>query len=194
MPTERRSQVTDVRALRALANPVRYRIFSHLMTFGAQTASECAAVVGATPSNCSYHLRELARFGLVERVDDGAGDGRERPWRTTATGFSYEVAEADRGDPAAVRANLALVHAGIDDDARLAHEAADRHETLPPPWQRADRSATYGLRVTPDEMIALGSAIDALIRPYIGLTRDDPPSDAAPVHVVFRAFPVTAAT
>ena len=136
MPTERRRQVTDVRALRALANPVRYRIFSHLMTFGSQTASECAAVVGATPSNCSYHLRELARFGLVERVDDGAGDGRERPWRTTATGFSYDVAEADRGDPAAVRANLALVHAGIDDDARLAHEAADRHETLSPAWQR----------------------------------------------------------
>ena len=95
MPTERRRQVTDVRALRALANPVRYRIFGHLMAFGSQTASECAAVVGATPSNCSYHLRELARFGLVERVDDGAGDGdgRERPWRPTATGFSYQVAE-----------------------------------------------------------------------------------------------------
>ncbi len=93
MPTERRRQVTDVRALRALANPVRYRIFGHLMAFGSQTASECAAVVGATPSNCSYHLRELARFGLVERVDDGAADGRERPWRTTATGFSYPAAE-----------------------------------------------------------------------------------------------------
>ena len=125
MPTERRRQVTDVRALRALANPVRYRIFGHLMAFGSQTASECAAVVGATPSNCSYHLRELARFGLVERVDDGAGDGdgRERRWRPTATGFSYQVAEADRADPSARRANLALQHAGIDDDATLAHEA-----------------------------------------------------------------------
>ena len=38
------------------------------MALGAQTASECAAVVGASPSNCSYHLRELERFGLVERV------------------------------------------------------------------------------------------------------------------------------
>ena len=57
MPTERRRQVTDVQALRALANPVRYRIFGNLMALGPQTASECAAVVGATPSNCSYHLR-----------------------------------------------------------------------------------------------------------------------------------------
>ena len=192
MPTERRRQVTDVRALRALANPVRYRIFAHLMAFGAQTASECAAVVGATPSNCSYHLRELARFGLVERVDDGVGDGRERPWRTTATGFSYQVAEADRGDPLARRANLALQHAGIDDDAALAHEAADRHEALSQAWQQAAGSATYGLRITPDELVALGTAIDALIRPFIGLTRDEAPRDAEPVHVVFRAFPLPA--
>jgi DNA-binding MarR family transcriptional regulator len=187
MPTERRRQVTDVRALRALANPVRYRIFGHLMTFGSQTASECAAVVGATPSNCSYHLRELARFGLVERVDDGAADGRERPWRTTATGFSYP--EAHRGDPAGRRASLALQHAGIDDDAALAHEAVERRETLSPAWQQAEGSATYGLRITPDEMVALGRAVDALIRPFIGLTRDDPPPDAEPVHVLFRAFP-----
>lgn len=194
MPTERRRQVTDVRALRALANPVRYRIFGHLMAFGSQTASECAAVVGATPSNCSYHLRELARFGLVERVDDGAGDGdgRERRWRPTATGFSYQVAEADRADPSARRANLALQHAGIDDDATLAHEAAERHETLSPAWQQAESSATYGLRVTPDELVALGTAIDALLRPFIGLTRDAPPPAAEPVHVVFRAFPLPA--
>lgn len=193
MPNERRRQVTDVRALRALANPVRYRIFGHLMAFGAQTASECAVVVGATPSNCSYHLRELARFGLVERVDDGAGDGRERPWRPTATGFSYQVGEADRADPSARRANLALQHAGIDDDAALAHEATDRHESLSPPWQQAEASATYGLRITADELVALGTAIDTLIRPFIGLTRDDPPPDAEPVHVSFRAFtrPVT---
>ena len=188
MPNESRRQVTDVRALRALANPVRYRIFGHLMAVGAQTASACAAVVGATPSNCSYHLRELARYGLVERVDDGAGDGRERPWRPAATGFSYQVAEADRSDPAARRADLALVHAGIDDDAALAHEAADRRDSLDPAWLQAERSATYGLRITHDELGALGQAVDALIRPYIGLTRDDPPAGAEPVHVSFRAF------
>ena len=195
MPTERRRQVTDVRALRALANPVRYRIFGHLMALGPQTASECAAVVGATPSNCSYHLRELARFGLVERVDagPGEGDGRERRWRPTATGFSYQVAEADRADPSARRANLALQHAGIDDDAALAHAAADRHESLSGTWQQAAGSATYGLRITADELVSLGTAIDALIRPFIGLTRDDPPPDAEAVHVLFRAFhlPVT---
>ena len=138
MPTERRRQVTDVRALRALANPVRYRIFGHLMAFGSQTASECAAVVGATPSNCSYHLRELARFGLVERVDDGAADGRERPWRPTATGFSYQRSGGGSCRSGGPSREPALLHAGIDDDAALAHEAAERHDALSPAWQQAD--------------------------------------------------------
>ena len=87
MPIAQRRQVTDVRALRGLANPIRYRLLGHLLALGAQTASECAAAVGASPSNCSYHLRELERFGLIERapVEPGA-DGRDRPWRPAATG------------------------------------------------------------------------------------------------------------
>src|ERR1700712_2452771 len=84
---EERRQVTDARALRALAHPLRLALLNHLMAFGAQTASQCAQVVGSTASNCSYHLRSLARFGLVESVDPI--DGRERPWRSTATGLQF---------------------------------------------------------------------------------------------------------
>lgn len=174
--------------MRALANPVRYRILGHLMATGAQTASECAAAVGATPSNCSYHLRELARYGLVARVASSADDGRERPWRPTATGHQYRVADEALDDPAAQLANRRLGHAGIDDDAALAHAAVDRHDDLDEPWRDAEAMATYGLRVSSDELAALVAAVDALIRPYIALTRDDPPADARPVHVGFHAF------
>src|SRR5204863_3922709 len=131
MATESRKLVTDVGALRALANPVRYRILGQLMALGPQTASECADVVGATASNCSYHLRELERYGLVERVDGPAGDARERPWRATATGFSYDLPEDRRSDPAAAVANRQLIHAGIADAADLTHAAADAHAALP---------------------------------------------------------------
>lgn len=188
MPQERRRQVTDVRAMRALANPVRYRIFGHLMAVGPQTASQCADAVGATPSNCSYHLRELGRFGLVERVDDGSEDGRERPWRTGATGFSFQAAAEAQGDPAARAASRRLVHLGIDDEAALAHAATDEQELLPDEWQRASIMATYGLRIAPEELRALGAAVDALIRPFIGQTRADVPQHARAVNVTFRAF------
>ncbi len=204
MPQERRTQVSDVRALRALANPVRYRILGHLMSAGAQTASECAAVVGASPSNCSYHLRELARYGLVERVggegaiagaggartDRSGADGRDRPWRPTATGLRTGPApDADpASDPVAALAHRRLLHLGIDDDAALAHAAAERNDDQPVDWRRAETLSTFGLLVTADELVELTTAVDAILRPYIGLTRDDAPPEAERVHVIFDAF------
>lgn len=188
MAPETRRQITDLRALRALADPIRYRILGHLMAVGPQTASQCAAIVGATASNCSYHLRELERYGLVERVAAGDGDGRERPWRPTATGFSYGLPEEEQTDPVAARVARQLLHAGVDDEAGLAHAAIERHDAWPPAWQQAETMATYGLLIDPAELIALTTAIDALIRPYIGLTREDAPAEARPVHVGFSAF------
>ena len=187
-----RRHVHDVRTMRALANPIRYRLFGHLMAVGPQTASECAEVVGASPSNCSYHLRELARFGLVERVRSGkrtgAADGRDRPWRPTATGFSFGPVDGVFGAGVEGVASRHLVHAGIDQDAALAHAAVDAHDEQPAAWQKAETIATYGLRVTAAELIALTTAVDAVLRPFIGLTRADAPDDARPVHVVFEAF------
>jgi DNA-binding transcriptional ArsR family regulator len=188
MPAEQRRHVTNLRVLRAMANPVRYRIFSHLMAAGAQTASECAEVVGASASNCSYHLRELERFGLVERVPDAAGDGRERPWRTIGTGFSFHPADSQRDDPAARLASSQLLHLGIDDDAALAHAAADAHDHLPEAWRDAESMSSYGIHVTPAELRTIAAAVDAAIRPYIALTREDAPADAESVHVAFQAF------
>jgi hypothetical protein len=48
--------------------------------------------------------------------------------------------------------------------------------------------ASYSLRLTADELAGLVQALDAAIRPYIGLTRADPPSDAQPVHLDLKAF------
>ena len=191
MAEERRIQITDVRVLRALANPIRYRILGHLMSSGAQTASECAEIVGASPSNCSYHLRELQRFGLVERAarDDTDRDGRDRPWRPTVTGYGTGPADvAADPDPAAMVAARALSHLGIDDNAALAHAAIDAHAEQPAAWQLAEVLSTYGLLVSADELTTLSAAVDGLLRPYIGLTRSDAPADAERVHVVFDAF------
>jgi DNA-binding transcriptional ArsR family regulator len=189
MPIEQRRQVTDVRALRGLANPIRYRLLGHLMALGAQTASECAAAVGATPSNCSYHLRELERFGLVERAPAAPGaDGRDRPWRPAATGLSYGRTDGEGGTPVEAALSRRLLHAGIDHDAELAHRAALAHDDQPIEWQAAETISTYGLLVTAAELRAITTAIDAIVRPWIGLTRNDVPTDARPVHLVLEAF------
>ncbi|MFI6978846.1 ArsR/SmtB family transcription factor [Embleya sp. NPDC050154] len=188
MAPEARRRIGDADTLRALAGPVRQRLLTHLMTFGPQTATQCASVVEATPSNCSYHLRELARYGLVERVEASAGDARERLWRATVTGLIYDPPTDADADPVVALARREVAHVRIDNDAALAHAAVDRHEELPPHWRDAETMAGYGLRVTAAELAELTAAIDALLRPYIAPTREDAPEDARVVHLGLTAL------
>src|SRR5436190_16165765 len=89
--------IRDPRALRALAHPVRLAILERLQGEGPATATTVGEVVGISPSAASYHLRSLARFGLV--VDAGGGAGRNRPWRAVGSGFMFEP--TDHEGPAA---------------------------------------------------------------------------------------------
>lgn len=181
---ENRRRITDAKALRALAHPLRVALLNHLMAYGPLTASECAEAVGSTASNCSWHLRNLALYQLVERVE--SSDGRQRPWRAAATGFDYGDLEAG---PAARAANQALSTLWLDEDHRLAREYLRRHDQLDDAWRRVGGLSNYELRMSPEELGRLRDALDALIRPYIGLTRDDPPPHAQPVHLSLLAFP-----
>jgi DNA-binding transcriptional ArsR family regulator len=69
-----------------MAHPLRVALLYQLNALGSRTASQCAQALGETPANCSYHLRQLAKAGLVAR--DEPGNGRERPWRPVCTGLS----------------------------------------------------------------------------------------------------------
>ena len=168
--------------LSALAHPVRLDVLNFLASAGPATASACARAVGDNPSNCSYHLRVLARHGLVEPED--ASDGRERPWRATITGFSVETEDQASASPA----GAALLAASLQLDQRLARDYLAGREDVPPQWRAADAYAAYTLRATPDELAELVERLDALIRPLIAATRADAPADAELVHVGLQAF------
>ena len=187
---ERRVEITDLRVLAALAHPVRVQLLNYLLGTGQHTATQCAVVTEASPSACSYHLRQMERFGLVERVPAEANvkpDGRQRVWRATATGISFGGAPStDR--PAVRSARHALSVLSIDEAARLAKRYLTHADTLDAPWQDAAAFATYGAAMTADELRDLTAAIDALVRPFIGVTRVDPPDGSQIVHVTLQAF------
>jgi DNA-binding transcriptional ArsR family regulator len=179
-----RKRIDDVELLRALAHPLRSALLNHLTAVGPRTASECAEAVGSTASNCSWHLRQLAQYGLVERTD--AEDGRERPWRARQVGL--EMGEpAD--DPARRAAQLGVLGAGLSNEQELTQRYLDSLDDLDPAWRAAAGLSAYALRVTPEELTRLTQAIDALLRPYVAPIRTDAPADARPVHVGLRAFP-----
>jgi predicted ArsR family transcriptional regulator len=182
LPKPRR--VRDVDALKALAHPLRTALLGHLLSTGPRTASECAETVGSSASNCSYHLRQLAKFGFVERAD--TSDGRERPWRATEVGFEFGAFD---DDPAVRTAQDALLAHGLTEDNRLMQAFLDRQSELPREWLLAAAHHGYALQVTPEELTGLLEQVDDLLRPYVVPVREDAPEGSAPVHLGIRAFP-----
>ena len=187
MAKEQRATISEPEAMAALTHQVRLDLLTHLMASGPATASQCARAVGDTPSNCSYHLRVLAKYGLVG--PDESSDGRERPWRALVTGFSVEGARDEPDSPRAKGA-AALLALQVQRDQRLLRDYLGRRDRVAPRWRAADGYSTYTLRMTPAELSALGDALDALIRPYLSATREDPPRGTGLVHLGLHAFPV----
>ena len=86
-----------------------------------------------------------------------------------------------------------LQHAGIDDDARPCPRGRRSTRSVGPGLAagRGIRPPT-GSGSRPTSSSRSVTAIDALIRPFIGLTRDDPPPGrTSPCTSSFRAFPLT---
>lgn len=180
--TERR-KVRDVELMSALAHPLRAGLLRYLMAVGPRTASECAEAVGSTASNCSWHLRQLARFGLVE--PDDAADGRQRPWRAAVVGLELGSLAAD---PAMRTAQLAVLGASLADEQELTQRFLDRSDEVDPQWRDTGALDTYSLRITAGELADLAAKVEDLIRPYLSTIRTDAPPDARAVHAGFRAF------
>lgn len=182
------ARITDPRVMRAMAHPARIAIIEHLGSTGAVvTATECADLVGLSPSATSYHLRELARYGLVEQAPS-RGDGRERVWRSTTTSFSVQ---GDLDEPETRASQQKLVDVYLNRDfARLREWMAGMHEESKE-WQDASTLMGPMLLLTAEELTEVNKRIGELLDPYRRRERmDDAPAEARPVAVHYAAFPV----
>src|SRR6478736_8334162 len=85
MPYPSRSQaVHDPKMLRAIAHPVRNRILTELNATGPMRAADLARELDLPANQMSFHLRQLAKYGLVEEDPEAARDKRDRVWRPTS--------------------------------------------------------------------------------------------------------------
>src|ERR1700689_2447577 len=90
------TRLEGAKALRAYAHPVRMKLILALRTRGPLTATQAGRLLGESSGTCSFHLRQLAKYGLVEET--GGGTGREKPWRGSTTSTA--------GDSTAVKPQL----------------------------------------------------------------------------------------
>lgn len=92
------SDNTGLVPLRALANPLRLRIVS-LLTGVAMSATEVAEELGIAHASASYHLRQLAAAGFLQRVEDVKDPATPARRGRARLLYQYDPASAHRLDP-----------------------------------------------------------------------------------------------
>ncbi len=71
----------DPRILRAIAHPLRATLLYELFARGTANATILAEAVDQPVNSVSFHLRQLAKYGLIEEATDVGSDARQRWWR-----------------------------------------------------------------------------------------------------------------
>jgi len=182
-------KLTDARAMRALAHPLRIELFERLAIEGSATASDLAPLVGSTPSNCSFHLRTLAEAGFIERVPGHTG--RQRPWR--AVDIRQRWDEPDGDDEELAGAATALDSSFREWEFERIRQAAARKN--PPEWRGKLGTTGATLYLTPEEAREVNDRISDLVNEYVQRWDhpDQRPASGRPVRLYTTSYLVHSA-
>lgn len=156
------TRLTDPKALRALAHPIRLALVGQLRVHGQLTATQAGELLGESSGSCSFHLRQLAKYGLVEEA--GGGQGRERPWRATAMFTSWpEGAEDPKVEAAADLLRGVVTDLYLAGLARWQEAVPDE----PPEWQQAAEFGDTVVYLTADELADLSRRMREMVEAYL---------------------------
>ncbi len=180
-------QLTDPRALRAVAHPTRLKLMALLRRLGPLTATQAGVRIEESPASCSFHLRQLAKWGMVEEA--GGGRGRERPWRATSTGHEWPAhgpsGEVDEAGEVLTRVVVQRWWEETMDWIERRRE--DSHE-----WSEAAVLGDRMLFLTADELVEVERQVAALLEPYMRRIAEPEtrPPDARAVTFIQLGFPI----
>lgn len=176
--------VRDAEGLRALSHPTRQRLLAELVTAGHGRAADLAQLTGQAANAVSFHLRTLARAGLIEEAPELARDRRDRVWRPVADSFTV--------DPATVGfTTLFRPYANLIRDNLARGAAAGGQPELAEP----DRSLMLASAIaTPAQVEDLATRLTALIQEWttdtVAAARDEPGAAGRQVYrLVWAAGP-----
>jgi Helix-turn-helix domain len=190
---DRGLNLTDPKAIRALAHPVRWALLEALGQAGTLTATQASEMLGESPANCAFHLRTLAKYGFVEEA--GGGKGRERPWRQSYDRMSWR-ARVD--DPQTSQAAEALDQVWLERSMGRARHSLTSTSRWPEGLEDSLGATTTRLYVTAEEANQLYTEIQEAFQQFVGTQnrfreRRDPslrPAGAIPVEFVLMGYPV----
>lgn len=184
--SRRTLRLTDPRAMRALAHPLRLRLLGELRMRGPQSVGMLSQVVDEAPASVSYHLGTLSSYGFVEEAPDLARDRRERWWKAAHAVTSWEPIDA-LDDPEKRAASdvlrRAILHRYLDSLERYLESEA----TLDRTWVKGTSSSDSHYYLTAAELLELRADLEQLTERWAERSDADRP-DAKPVSLIYHAF------
>jgi DNA-binding transcriptional ArsR family regulator len=180
-------ELTDPKSMRALTHPVRLALLEVLALEGPLTATQAGELIGESPTTCSFHFRQLAKYGFVEEA--GGGAGRQRPWKIVHLGLHFNDANDDPElNVAAKSLERMIFERGF---ARLQH-FFDVKSNFPKAWQEASDSSEVILFATPKELQEVNADLLGILSRFHDRIEDKSlrPADSLPVEVLLFSYPV----
>jgi len=181
-------QISDAQTMRALSHPVRIAILETLSVEGPMTATEVGERIAESPTTCSFHLRQLAKYGFVEEA--GGGKGRARPWRMK----TLNIAIRGHGDPEAELAADVLAGMFVERQRDRYQTWQDTKAAYSSEWREAAGESEYVIYLTAAELKQLRDEVSELVYPRFEERFTDPsrrPPGAAPVEMVLFSYPLS---
>lgn len=182
--------LADLADLRALAHPVRLDLLDALLK-GPLTATEAGEEIEQSPTTCSFHLRQLEKYGFVEIAE--RGPGRRRSWRRTHRNWRIP---ARSDDPGFAHASGEVHAVMLERYFEHVRRAVDPAEPMPEPWRDALIGTQSVFLLTAEELRQFEFAYNRLIASFVskwgprsdeGGTR---PADARLVEILTFGVPI----
>lgn|SRR5512142_3290154 len=169
---DRPTVVHDPVVLRAIAHPMRNRILSELAAQGSLRAADIASDLHIPANQASFHLRQLAKYGLVEEDPAAARDRRDRVWKLTSpAGLEIDLQDLEqsvegKAAGAVFRRNAAQWGHVVVDRAYAKRRDTDAHRSL----------TETALRLTQDEARQLAQDLNDVVDSWRRRTQGRDPS------------------
>ncbi|MGI8768288.1 MAG: ArsR/SmtB family transcription factor [Propionibacteriaceae bacterium] len=180
-------EIVGAAAMRALAHPLKWELMDALLLEGTATATRCAELLGQSQATCSFHLRQLARYGLVEEAPSQSR--RDRPWRMKTVEQSWSPVQPDENR---TRAVAELERVFIEREMTKLMRWERTAYSYPEAWRRAAMRSGAQTWMTDEELTELAGQINALMLTYRDRLEnpDIRPAGSRPVRLFAVGYPL----
>jgi predicted ArsR family transcriptional regulator len=159
--------MSDPRILRAIAHPTRGRILDELGASGPMRAADVGEALGIPANQASFHLRQLAKYGVIVPAPEAARDKRDRVYRLPAErGFRLDVEDISQQP-----GGKAAVAVFQQNKAAWAHRLVDEVFSFKKKKDSFSAIVDQSMKLTKDEAAEFMGEVDEVLSRWADKTR-----------------------